>query len=237
MSENPPELNSNVQAAAWIAARLDRRGSVTSWVPAGFAAYARILHPAQRPDGRPVTWAQVAIETGRLLGPDTAWHALVGSTDPLTLKGADWVGQPPAEGLVPRDSLSALLKVLATHTSTPDSCWMCLWEGYGWVSGMSSARFDPNPPRSAWPNEARTAARVHLNREYLLLHGTLGSALALEGEDDPDWQFAQSPNLLWPEDRAWVVSTEIDDRCSLVAGNAQLVADLVASDGLEVWPV
>jgi hypothetical protein len=156
---------------------------------------------------------------------------------PGQLRGCDWAGQPPAQGLIPRDPLAALLEILATHTSTPDSCWMCLWEGYGWVSGMSSARFDPDPPRPAWPTEARTAARVLLNREYLLLHGTLASALALEGEDDPDWQFGQSPNLFWPEDRAWVVSTDIDDRCSLVGGSAQLVAGLLTRDELEVWPV
>lgn len=234
---NPPELSSNVEAAAWIAARLDRSGSVTSWVPAGFEAYARILHPAQRPDGRPVTWAQVAAETGRSIGPDAAWHALVGSQDPFTHEGADWAGRAPAQGLLPRDQLAALLEVLANHTTTRDSCWMCLWEGYGWVSGMSSARFDPDPPLPTWPAEARTAARVLLNREYLLLHGTLASALALEGEDDPNWQLAQSPNLFWPDDRAWVVSTEIDDLSSLVAGGAQLVADLLANDDLEVWPV
>src|SRR5665647_2513257 len=78
----------DVTPADWLAERMaGPRGTVTQTVPIGFAAYARILHPAGGPDNEPVTWAQVAETTGRLVHPTVQWHALVGAAD-----GWDHVG-------------------------------------------------------------------------------------------------------------------------------------------------
>jgi hypothetical protein len=46
----------------------------------------------------------------------------------------------------------------------------------------------------------------------------------------------QSPNIWWPEDRAWVVATEIDDWTTYVGGTKACVEDLLASEVLEVVP-
>lgn len=44
--ENPSRWTRDLAAAAWIGARLDRSsGRVTELVPAGYEAYARIIHP------------------------------------------------------------------------------------------------------------------------------------------------------------------------------------------------
>jgi hypothetical protein len=56
--ENPIRWTRDLVAAAWIGARLDRSsGRVTALVPAGYEAYARIIHPpatfAIRSAGRP----------------------------------------------------------------------------------------------------------------------------------------------------------------------------------------
>lgn len=226
MPVDEPALSFDVTAAAWLRPRLLRDGSVTSWVPSGYESYARLLHPAHRHDGQPVRWDQVAAETGRSMHPYIEWYQLVGSSDPLNFEGADWLGEAPPRGLLPRQAFETTLKVLEKHTTTPDACWMCLWEGYSWL-------WDSREHRS----EVRDAPRVHLNRDCLLFAGTLKSALALEDWPVGDWTFAQSPNLFWPEDRSWVVSTDIEDTASLIAGSAALVADLVSTEGLEVWPV
>ena len=44
---------------------------------------------------------------------------------------------------------------------------------------------------------------------------------------------AQSPNLIWPADHAWVLVGEIDFDSTIVGGSAELVAALVADPGLE----
>ena len=67
---------------------------------------------------------------------------------------------------------------------------------------------------------------------------------------DPDWMLhapwrdlpaeehgfppsAQSPNVLWPQDRAWVMVSEIDFDSTVVAGSAELVQAICADPRLE----
>ncbi len=102
------EWTADVAAGAWLADRLDDpwSGTVHDVVPRGFAAYARVLHPASRdrPVGRPwpplpyathraaweafeasdprieeerVGWAAVAAAFGTRLHPTSAWQDLV----------------------------------------------------------------------------------------------------------------------------------------------------------------
>jgi hypothetical protein len=49
--------------------------------------------------------------------------------------------------------------------------------------------------------------------------------------------WAQSPSILWPDDHAWVLATEIDFDSTLVAGTRALVRELVETPGLEVLPI
>ncbi len=53
--------------------------------------------------------------------------------------------------------------------------------------------------------------------------------------DDVVW--AQSPSILWPDDHAWVLATEIDFDSTLVAGTRALVRELMETPGLEVLSV
>lgn len=48
---------------------------------------------------------------------------------------------------------------------------------------------------------------------------------------------AQHPNLLWPEDRAWVMVSEIDFDSTVIAGSTALIDALVADPALEVFAI
>ncbi len=48
---------------------------------------------------------------------------------------------------------------------------------------------------------------------------------------------AQSPNLLWPDDRAWVMVSEIDFDSTIVAGSPDLVRAICADERLEALPL
>lgn len=48
---------------------------------------------------------------------------------------------------------------------------------------------------------------------------------------------AQSPNILWPEDRAWVLVSEIDFDSTIVAGSSELIREICADDRLEALPI
>ncbi|MEU3626615.1 hypothetical protein [Amycolatopsis coloradensis] len=77
----------------------------------------------------------------------------------------------------------------------------------------------------------------HPGREYLMFAGPLASAKKLGWRPRPNWFEAQSPNLFWPDDRAWCVATEIDFDSTLVAGEEALIDALLKAPGPEVWRI
>jgi hypothetical protein len=110
-----------VRAGDWFVRALAPFGTgLRSIVPEGFAAYARILHPAWH--GRvKVRWCELAA------GPvdrGTRFEALP----------AEGV-HAPFTGTLDCGELGALLDLLAPDTAT--ECWFGVWAGFGWV---------PDPP-------------------------------------------------------------------------------------------
>ena len=48
---------------------------------------------------------------------------------------------------------------------------------------------------------------------------------------------AEHPSILWPDDRAWVMVSEIDYDSTIVAGSTELVRALCADPSLEALPI
>ena len=46
------------------------------------------------------------------------------------------------------------------------------------------------------------------------------------------WFQPQSPNLLWPSDRSWILVTEIDYDVTLIAGSEKLIEAILSTDSL-----
>jgi hypothetical protein len=251
-------LNSELRAsthvveAEWLTARLRPFGSgVASVVPDGFAAYVRILHPARAAGVKdePVTWAEVAARSGGTMHRLVQFHAIA-RTNPFGTGSPSFGVSPPESGNLPPHLLTVLCAILAEHTSTDESCWFCLWDGYGWIHGSPAAsviRFTPPGDTSASAGEHSVppgltaevlqGPKVSLpHREYFLFNGPLHAAREL-GWTTPWGFYPQSPNLLWPQDHAWCVATEIDLFCTLVAGSEQLAEALMADPRLEAWRV
>ncbi|HJU01414.1 MAG TPA: hypothetical protein VJ966_09440 [Actinomycetes bacterium] len=242
---NDPELDPSAEVAAadWLEPRLRRFGSaVTAVVPDGFPAYVRILHPARGPDDRPLRWAEVAAWSGRTMHPLAQFHAISRPAAIAPTGSAPWDGEPPPDGNLPAELLRIFCATLAEHTSTPESCWFCLWEGYGWLYGSPSVAVMgrrgaiPVPPAS--PAQVLNGPHVRLpSRDYLLFTGALAAATQLGWTSPGGGFFPQSPNLFWPQDRAWCVASEIDLFCTLVAGSDELAEALVGDPRLEAWRV
>lgn len=107
-------------------------GLLASVVPGGFESYARLLHPAEDVGhgGRLVRWADVAVWSGAELVPGTQFHEI--ATPEEEPKGpAPWRSQGPREGTLCASDAAAAVEVLQEHTTTPEHCWFCLWDGYG----------------------------------------------------------------------------------------------------------
>jgi hypothetical protein len=231
----------DVSAAAWLAEAVTGfEGRVRDVVPAGFPAYARILHRPDQgiPDATPGTWAEAAVRQGTVLHPAAQWEALVGAAQ----LGDGQVGMPEV-GSLDRLTLARLRDVLLRHAGDVD-CWFAVWPGRSRLP-------------AAW--ETRPLFRLPM-RQYHLVPASLGSVVelsaeiavagleerAVEGGLDDQVRFAQrvrddgelqSPQLWWPRDRSWVVATEIDFDSTIVAGSLELVESLLDGDGIEALRV
>ncbi|MFF8990397.1 hypothetical protein ACF09H_10715 [Streptomyces sp. NPDC014983] len=207
------------------ALRLTRRapgpaafGTVAGVCAPGFDAYVRILHPAGLGE-RPVRWSTVAAAHGTRVTPGTRWYDVVGK-GPDYLNAAEY-GMPgvwdehPWEGPTPPAVAEALIPVLARHTTTAERCWFGLWNGYGrrdlgWLPTFSTP-----------------------GREEVLLSGALADAVSPVALDE----FAELPDLWWPEDHAWCLGGDVDLTSTYVGGSVRLVAGLLAAPDLETYPV
>ncbi|MCX4760296.1 hypothetical protein OG562_04725 [Streptomyces sp. NBC_01275] len=207
--------------ADWLTERAPGHGdfgTVAGVAAPGFAAYARVLHPAAL-DERPVRWAAVAAARGLGTRPGADWHEVAGldrdyhNACAYGLPGV-W-DEHPAEGPTPPAVAQALIPVLARHTRTPERCWFGLWNGYGrWdFDGIPSF---PTP-----------------GRDEVLLAGPLAEAVSPVSLNE----FAELPDLWWPQDRAWCLGGDVDLVSTYVGGSPALIAELLAAPELEAHPV
>jgi hypothetical protein len=238
-----------VRQADWIGERLAPFGSgvVTSVMPGGFAAYARVLHPAEDPytGDRLVRWAAVSAWSGTPLRSDSQFHS-VALPPARPASPAPWSGQGPRRGTMYPPDEQALAELLRTGTTTPGRCWFCVWDGYGWdnVQMMTATQREAagqlRPPREALstlpdpiPAAVREGPRVRLPaRDYLLYRGPVEAAVATVGLAGDE----QTANLWWPEDRAWCVATEIDLPWTYVGGAAALIERVLSDGRIEALP-
>lgn len=220
----------------WLVERMVAFGSVvSSIVPEGFEAYARIFHPIAHGPAR--RWSGLAHRNGRIAHPEMQYHLIrccpgEGPSDEYEDGFEDFDDAP---GSLPSDLLCTVADLLAPHTDTPDSCWFAVWEGWGQMQGGSAwTRLGPDDKRlpGLCPPEILDGPGVALpGRRYVLLHGALGDAGACH-----DLLGDQSPSLWWPADRSWIVATEVDFVWTYVGGSADAIGDLLAASSLEVLP-
>jgi hypothetical protein len=211
---------------------------VASFVPRGFAALARVLHPVgvdDSPNAKRQRWADIARANGRVA------HATMHINNIVHPRGSPSCTDDimPGLGALPLRERGLLVELLASATSTPDRCWFCIWEGWGTLDDQG------------------VAARVELpNREHLLHAGPLSDALSVPPQSpehcgfskgaarltreeklrvlEQSWHFG--PALWWPDDRAWVVITEIDFGWTYVGGSEVTIQRLLAHPAFEAWP-
>jgi hypothetical protein len=125
----------------------------------------------------------------------------------------------------------SLAELLRSATSTSDQCWFCIWSGWGWlhVSAGSVASLGGERPRWRDPyvEVEQFAASAPLvgneAREYHLFCGPIDAVV----DSRPPQDFYQAPSLWWPDDRSWIVASEIDHWWTYVGGTTPVIDRVV----------
>lgn len=105
-------------------------------------------------------------------------------------------------------------------------------------------RHEPEPGSGLLAREIAAGPRFELHagtgRGYILFEAGANDFADAAWPHRAPWvdNFnAQSPSILWPDDHAWVLATEIDFDSTLVAGSKALIRELAQTPDLEVLPI
>jgi hypothetical protein len=225
----------------WLRSMCTESGNtVGRYLPEGLANYVRVFHPAYRRGPgtvagggvdvshvrEPVRWREIAQAVGRSL-PDEmrqlgvdcrpSRFAASGSSSGLTPAARLW-DTAPRVGELPSELGTTLVTLLARHTSRSDSVYWGVWDGYA----------------TDYPDDYVGTIDLAVPRRYRIYQRTLG---------DVERSFMESidhelhpPNLWWPADRAWCVSTEINFRWTYVGGSNVCVSQILSDTSIESIP-
>jgi hypothetical protein len=159
------------------------------------------------------------------------------------------------EGHLEEHLLRALCEVLSAHTTTPDDCYFGLWDGFGELYGGEAVSFltafsgpmrwpgrifgkekPPPPSPPAFPLSVLEGPKVAHGLDFLLFGGPLSAAgeWGATSYGHAIRRDINSPNLMWPADRSWFVTTHIDSTWTGVGGTRELTDALLRDDRLEV---
>jgi hypothetical protein len=106
--------------------------------------------------------------------------------------------------------------VLAAFTTTPETCFFGIWEGFG---------------GSELPPDIQLFASN--TRVMGLFEGPMQDAT----RSFSAWPGSQLANLWWPADRAWFVVSEIDYDSTIVAGSRACIDAVLRAPGIEAFEV
>jgi len=224
------EVIDDVERGRWLAERVHGWARVGSVAGYGAEAYVRILHPLDREHvdhhrerGVPPSddwsvrrWSRVAATHGRTLHPLVQWGRLLDDQDPYA--------QGTLTGWLDPVVLAALVPLLSSATSTANDAIAGFWVGSGGLELGSKTQLELP------------------GREYIL------ASTRLDELCDPDWGFSldlgwmsafRSPSLqlLWPDDHAWVLATEVDWDSTIVAGTRALIDSILHDNRFEAYEV
>jgi len=170
------------------------RNAVAGDSPHGQDSSVSEIRPAENADA--ARW---------LLRPDVSWYDLVTFGPPgfdayARIAYPEETEEPEeAEEL---DVLGAALATLTAYTTTPDTAYAAIWEGWTSVD-------PPKAPRVVIPHRTMLlfAGPVHA------LRNAAGVAWFGTGARD-----LQEPHLVWPADQAWCLACEVDEEIEFTVG-------------------
>jgi hypothetical protein len=120
------------------------------------------------------------------------------------------------------DQLRRLVAALAPHTGTPEEVYVAFWDGWG---------------DEVFPPTVRAEPRLHLpHRAYHLVRGNI---VDVTPDGRPTWPGEPAlavpvPAFVWPADRAWCITHDVDPHWAGIGAAAHVIDELVTSPDLDI---
>jgi len=166
-------------------------------------------------------------ETIATIGPPgyQAYGRLRFIHDPLFKGQSESDAEIPSEHLPDDEQLRVVVENLLNHTSTPDDGYLLTW--MGWDEGAF--------PGSLW----RQPQVLIPNREYLMcrvsLHEYCSGAVEAAWEAEARHPMPP-PAFIWPADRAWCVTQDVDPHWGSIGGEPAAIDSLLEEKRIDVVP-
>lgn len=223
------------------------------------SAFGTILHPLAQwqrivrtptdgdwnlrlsPDGREFTGpmeGEIAPETLSII----ASHLVSHTTTPDAGFAALWEGRGDLLGFLGHSPS----RVFFTFTDDPNHQAMLDRSIH---DPLNNSFRTPTWQEGILSREISEGPRFHLpGRDHVLFRGAISDFTRPDWVLDVPWRDlpgeahgfvprAQTPSILWPDDRAWVLVCEIDYDSTIVAGSGALIAAICADERLEAFPI
>lgn len=119
-----------------------------------------------------------------------------------------------------KEQIGVALETLSRYTATPQECYFCLWDGWATITINAAPNFT-----------------IH-DRDYWLLRGTLADYADWNSDDPVRWPYGYSPDpaFIWPADRAWCVTNDVDPHFATIAAEAEAIEQIVTDQRIDAVP-
>jgi hypothetical protein len=115
------------------------------------------------------------------------------------------------------DVARTALRALARYSSSTDSCYVCVWYGYGLFRD---------------PDLIRRPMVTIPHRKYVLFTGTVSD---LDNWNDLfEAEFNSPPSFVWPADHRWCFASDVDPHWAGVGADTGVINQLIADTSLDV---
>lgn len=139
-------------------------------------------------------------------------------------------GRPPG-ALDDIEQLRVAVDTLLPHTSAPDDGYVLLWDGWG---------------ESQFPQHLRGGAQVSIfdeaggkipERNYWLCRVSLLDFVSGAAEEAWGALPLPPPAFIWPADRAWCITQDVDPHWAVIGADPAAIAPLLTEPRLDIVPM
>lgn len=106
---------------------------------------------------------------------------------------------------------------LAAHTTTPDCCYVCVWDGYHYGCLPTGTSVVIDLP----------------HRRYVLLEGSLDGLQSWETDGGAGGPLVP-PAFVWPADHAWIFVSDVDPHWAGIGAHPQAIDELLNDRTLDI---